>query len=268
MYLCLSFSTENSVKVMTSVMSYNIHLEHCEEQPRSWNERKSMVAQLIRSKSPEILGLQGATLGQTDWINSNLKGYEYYAPSSEHLEMGKDMCPILFSTELYDLMEQGTFLVGEAIEKTEGGTQQSQFLNWVKLRHKNSEKELYVLNTRIDEDDSERSLAIADRLEQMITQLVGSNTFLFVGDMDNTPDSGTIARIEKWAKDSQSSSLVSISDTDETYFGWKKGNQGERLDYVFLSSDIPANSYEVLDVADGQVYPSDHLPVYCKLRLQ
>ncbi len=266
--ICFGFSAESTVKVMTSVMSYNIHLEHCDNQPRSWNDRKPMVAQLIRSKAPEILGLQGASLGQTDWINTALKNYEYYAPISDNLKMGTDMCPILHSTSLFEQMDQGTFLIGEAIEASAEGKEHSQFLNWVKLRHVDSEKVLFVLNTRIDSKDDKKSIAIAERLEEIVIQLVGSETFLFLGDLSSTPESETISKIKGWAKDSQSSSLVSISDTEETYFGWKKGAEGERLDYVFLSSDIPANSYEVLDVANGYEYPSDHLPVFCKLRLQ
>ena len=78
--LCTSFASEEIGSTMTTVMTYNIHIEHSEEQPRSWEERKSMVAQLIRSREPDVLGLQESTLSQIVWLENTLKQYDYYAP--------------------------------------------------------------------------------------------------------------------------------------------------------------------------------------------
>ncbi|NNC84380.1 MAG: hypothetical protein HKN79_12465 [Flavobacteriales bacterium] len=273
MLLIAASLPESPVRVMTSVMTYNIHLESSSEQARPWDERKAMVAQVIHSRSPEILGLQGATLGQTEWLEEKLKDYASYAPTSQSLVMGTDMCPILYSRSIYESVDEGTFLIGEAIEKTESGQasdNQMQFLNWVKLRHMASEKELYVLNTRIDLDAGHDKFAITERLKDIITELVDGETFMLLADMAHSPESAIIRSISEWAKDSEENSLVSISDMEATQPGWvkRKDHSGERVDYIFLSFDIPANSYEVLDIDHEGEYPSDHLPVYCRLRIQ
>jgi hypothetical protein len=209
-------------------------------------------------------------LGQADWLNSALKDYEYYAPEANNLAMGTDLCPILYARDVYEAIDQGTFLIGEAIPKNLGNTETSQFLNWVKLRHRSSQKELYVLNTRIDLDRTTDNIAVVDRMEESIADLVDGETFIFLADMDHSPQSDVIQAISQWANDSESNSLVSISDLEVTNPGWRKvpNVSGERVDYVFLSFDIPANSYEVLDVAFNGEYPSDHLPVFCRLRIQ
>ncbi|NND93373.1 MAG: hypothetical protein HKN45_00795 [Flavobacteriales bacterium] len=271
--LSATVETGGPIRVMTSVMTYNIHLENCKESHRPWEERKAMVAQIIHSRAPEILGLQGATLGQTDWLNASLKDYEYYAPAHNSLEMGVDLCPILYSRNSFESVGQGTYLVGEAVSKIEAKPEKntSQFLNWVKLKHRSSQKEIYVFNTRIHLNPSSTNhRAIVQRMEDYITELVQDETFIFLADMAQGPESEAIKGIGQWANDSESNSLVSISDKEVTNPGWKKfrKEEGHRTDYIFLSFDIPANSYEVLDVAQEGEYPSDHLPVFCRLRIQ
>jgi len=228
-----------------------------------------MVAQVIRSKSPDILGLQGATLGQTKWLNKQLPAYGHYAPS-ESLELGLDLCPILYAKETYELVDYGSFLMGESSSSEQMALYcvQSNFLNWVSLRHKADGKMVYVFNTRVDKENSHYRSSIADRMHRVINELAGDETYMILGDLDSTPDSKQVNDISSWAKDSSESSLVSISDTESTYAGWSKGDAGKRVDYIFLSNDIPANSYEVLDTHFNNEYPSDHLPIYCKLRLQ
>ena len=263
---------EADLRVMTSVMTYNIHIENCNEQPRPWDERKSMVAQVIHSRAPEIIGLQGASLGQTDWLNSALKEYEYYAPTAQNLEMGTDICPILYARNVYESLDQGTILIGEAIAKVDSKRHDhpSRYLNWVKLRHIESQKILFVLNTKISVNAKSDKQKVADRIQESINVLVGEDTFIFLADLAQSPQSEIINEISKWANDSESNSLVSISDQEATHPGWKKirKHTGKRVDYIFLSMDIPANSYEVLDVAYDGEYPSDHLPVYCRIRIQ
>ena len=253
---------------MTTVMTYNIHIEHSTDQPRSWDDRKSMVAQLIRSHEPDVLGLQESTLSQIIWLDETLKEYAYYAPGEGKLNLGTDLCPIMYSGDVYEKLDEGTFLIGEAVHESAEDGRQSQFLNWVKLRHLIGDKVIFVLNTKIQDADPRRGATIAERMQEVNTELVGEDTFFLLGDLDCTPESATVSSISNWAKDSFNSSLVSISEQDATHFGWEPTLSGERLDYVFLSEDILANSYEVIDISIDNEYPSDHLPVFCRVRLQ
>jgi endonuclease/exonuclease/phosphatase family metal-dependent hydrolase len=266
--LCSSFSVPNSESTMTTVMTYNIHIEHSTDQPSSWDERKSMVAQLIRSREPDVLGIQESTLSQIEWLSAALNEYAYYAPGEGKLKLGTDLCPIMYSEEVYEKLDEGTFLIGEAVLESDTTGRQSQFLNWVKLKHIKGEKIVFVLNTRFQNIESKNGNTIAERMQAVISSLVGESTFFLLGDLDCTPESSTVSHISNWAKDSFNSSFVSISEQDATHFGWEPTQAGERVDYVFLSDDILANSYEVIDVSLDNEYPSDHLPVFCRVRIQ
>lgn len=266
--LCLSAYNDNGARIMTSVMTYNIHNELSPEQPRSWDERRAMVLQVIKSRTPDMLGMQGATLGQANWIDDNLDGYGLFAPIEGNLKVGLDLCPILYSELEFDALDQGSFLIGEAILQRDEVEDNALFLNWVKLEHKSSKKQLWLINTRLDEYElSNLEDPVADRIKDVISELVGDETFILLGGLNATPESATVAELSTWAKDSYESSLVSITNQEATSFGWERQSEGQRLDYIFLSQDIPANSYEVVDISLDNQYPSDHLPVYCKLRV-
>lgn len=259
-FLCSSSSiAEAQTRISTSVMSYNIHLEGSDEEAVPWDERRSLVAQAIRIKKPEILGVQGANFIQIDWLSDQLRDYQVHTPDALDVQLGADVCPIFFDKRKYEELSDGY----EMLEGPSGIT----FLNWMKLKRIDSNLELYVLNTHLDEEMSSDPTYV-EGLESRIRSIVGRSTFVFVGDLDKEPDSPFIQGIQAWANDSKRSSLVSISEMDATNVGWRISNTGKRTDYVFLSQDIPANSYEVVDVNYKDQYPSDHLPVFCRLRLE
>jgi len=254
----------------TSVMSYNIHIEDCGHLHPSWMERRSMVAQVIRLKSPEVLGLQGTSLSQLTFLHDNLKFYEFYYSKAIN-QTGLDLCPIMHDRRIYTSLEQGTYTLHNALSD-EALSMDSHagapFLNWVKLEHIPSKRILYAINTSlgtVSHIDSKKDVT-AD-LRNFIDDLVKGSTFVLMGDMATEPEEPSMVAMSSWAKDSHGSSLISISEIDDTFLGWEKCQSGKRLDYVFLSKDIPANSHEVVDIAFQNKFPSDHLPVFCRLRL-
>lgn len=247
----------------TSVMTYNIHLEGCAHDHPSWDERKSLVAQVIRLKTPEILGLQGASQGQLKWLLGNVGHYSAaYDDASDCFT--SDLSPILYDHRIYESIEKGTETLN--IEMSEG--LKKPFVNWVKLEHLLSERTLYVINTSLSGQESFNTDAdVMAEIKKTISDIVGDKTFMMLGDFGPSSEDRDLESLNSWAKDSQESSLVSISDIEETFLGWEKGNKGIRTDFVFLSNDIPANSHEVLNVAFQNKFPSDHMPVFCRIRL-
>ena len=254
----------------TSVMTYDIHMEGCGHHHPSWTERRSMVAQVIRLKSPEILGLQGTSLNQLTWLNENLQHYSFYYPS-ENTTLGADLCPIMHDNRIYATLDQGTYVIdklisAEALEKD--STVTAPFLNWVKLEHIPSKRVMYVVNTSFGSlEMTEAKPKAVTKMQSFIDDLVKGNSFILLGNLAAEPESPMIVELSMWAKDSNVSSLVSISEVEDTHLGWEKCEFGKRVDYVFLSNDIPANSHEVVDIAFQNKFPSDHLPVFCRLRL-
>jgi len=248
----------------TTVMSYNISLDNGEGK-QTWTERKKLVAQVIRSKRPEILGVQECSMSQTAWIQQDVGGYDWYALQEEgNTDHSNDMCPIFYKKSAYDLAEHGSFWLPTKTKDKSAST-----VNWVELDHKMTGKKIFAFNMRFQECSQEAHAFNARLLQERVNQIADGQTFVIVGDLSCEPHQEAVQSFSTWAKDSEQSCLVRITDRDETYIGWdKKKEDHKRVDYIFLSKDIPANSYEVVDISYKEQYPSDHLPVYCKLRLE
>lgn len=254
----------------TSVMTYDIHMEGCAHHHPSWMARRSMVAQVIRLKSPEILGLQGTSLNQLAWLKENLVHYDVHYPKSMTL-LGDDVCPILHDARIYTSLEDGTYVLDDLISakaSAKDNLATSPFLNWVKLEHIPSKRIIYVINTSLGSlNTDEGKPAAITKMQSFVDDLVAGNSFVLLGNLASEPESPTIVELSSWAQESNVSSLVSISAMEDTQLGWEKCASGKRVDYVLLSKDIPANSHEVVDIAFQNKFPSDHLPVFCRVRL-
>lgn len=249
----------------TTVMSYNIDSEKPEAQVR-WTERRSVIAQIIRSKRPEIIGVQESTPSQTNWLANNIIGYDYYSLSRDNGKYWQETCPIFYNKRAYKKIDQGSFwLSGQ-----QGNDDQSaKTVNWLKLEHFATKKVLHVFNTQFNNSDQNRRIESARLLKERVEGIVSGGTYIILGDLASEPGEEPVPWMTTWVKDSQESCLVNTTSVEHTYHGWQgQSEEQKRVDYVLLSMDIPANSHEIVDVRYKDTYPSDHLPVFCRLRLQ
>jgi len=88
------------------------------------------------------------------------------------------------------------------------------------------------------------------------------------GDFNAEPDDETVKLLTDKYNEAKDHSFIKSSTLDYTFVGSEEQDNKRKLqDYVFFSKDFPVNSYEVINTKYNQKYPSDHLPVLCKLRL-
>jgi hypothetical protein len=64
----------NSLRVMT----YNIRYDNVEDGENQWPHRKANVASLIRTRAPDIFGVQEALARQMNDLQTALPNYRYY----------------------------------------------------------------------------------------------------------------------------------------------------------------------------------------------
>jgi len=252
-----------------SAMTYNIRFDNPEDKDFNWEDRKMMVSQTISSNAPDVMGIQEAYYNQIKWLESELKIYEWYAVGSDDGEFRGEHCAIFYNHEKYDKIDSGTYWLSEDLDKPGSiawDAQEPSVLTWVKLRVKLTKEEIFVFNTRLADQEKAR-VEGGKVILQKIESLTGDTSFILTGDFNAEPDHQTVQLLTNTYKEAKEHSFIKSSSVDYTFVGYKNNADSRKLqDYVFFSKDFPVNSYEVLNTKYNEKYPSDHLPVLCKLR--
>ena len=265
-YIGFSFSnvsvedtTFTSEKIICT-MSYNIRFDNPEDKNFNWEDRKSLISQTISSNTPDVIGIQEAYYNQVRWLDEELKVYDWYAIGSDDGKFRGEYCAIFYNRQKFTNINSGTIWLNEKVTNAE-----KSVITWVQLRMLSSDEEIYVFNTRLTMEDKEKS-AIVGKLMSEVSMVAGNSRFILTGDFHLEPNESDILKIKEWCKEAKENSFINSSTLDYTFIG-DNGDDKKCFDYVFFSNDFPVNTYEVLNNSHKAKFPSDHLPILCKLRL-
>ncbi|MDO8667929.1 MAG: endonuclease/exonuclease/phosphatase family protein [bacterium] len=218
----------------------------------SWNiwvdGKFDQIAGFLKTAKADIIGLQEVEVNdlQLDIIGF-LKslGYEYvFAPVRKVFgeEIWNDG-PAIFSK--YKMIDTKTYLLSE----TDGRAA-------IKADIKIENKILHVFCTHLKHTHQQPSELQELQIKTLIKVLPKEKTIV-MGDFNAMPDSAAIKAMTKIMIDSDPTSTPTINAPLFDCSGCDMSNVADiRLDYIFASKDIKANSFKV----HGAV-SSDHLPI-------
>lgn len=250
-------------------MTYNIRFDTPGDERFKWDERRNIISQTISSNSPDVMGIQEAYYNQIKWLEDDLKVFDWYAVGGEDGGFRGEYCAIFFQKDKYELMDSGTYWLAE--DDTKPGSlgwdsEEPCVMTWVKLKTKSNGETVFVFNTRLGETEKSK-IEGSKKLIRKIGEIAKNNSFILTGDFNSEPEHKSIQLIKEQCKEAKTSCFINASEIDYTLIFDDNGNTvHKRQDYVFFSENFPVNSYEVLNNTYNEKYPSDHLPVLCKLR--
>ena len=258
------------------VMTYNVRREGKEDAPeRTWRNRSPLVCALIKNINPDIFGLQEPTADQIEHIKTALSAHGMNLESfgqgrgSSWFGMGKDEYnPILYNKDICTVSEteQGTFSTN-TVDTWFGWTpwhkEQTGYLpricTWGKFKINATGQEFYFYNTHLDHMFPEaKKLCAQNVAKHIVEQNKGNLPVILVGDFNNE------------FKDAVKEALAGFENTKdlaaniigprETSTGW--GDEKLKLiDHILKSRNISVSNHAVVP-HEGDVYPSDHRPVF------
>ena len=88
------------------LMSYNIRCGLCEAKgtPQYWPERKLLLAHLIQTQQPDLIGLQEAELFQVHDLVAMLPQYQWYAKGRDDGETKGESTAVLYHKDKLQLL--------------------------------------------------------------------------------------------------------------------------------------------------------------------
>ena len=251
------------------VASFNVRWEGLDDGPDAWEQRRDLVAKVLRQESPDSVGLQEPSPRQVDDILSAL-------PHHAAFTYDRSTEPILYRTDRFRLAESGGFLLfaGTALP----GSRRT--CTWVRLIEIKTGRAYYHYNVHLDHRLQDSRWTSARRLSEQIAARSHLDPLVVTGDFNAREDSPTLSFLKgegsvRDEKDVPFESALPLVDTfrvvsPDATAGTTRGvlgiGRGRKIDYVLVEPTTEVIEARILtDPIDGR-YPSDHFPVTARVR--
>jgi endonuclease/exonuclease/phosphatase family metal-dependent hydrolase len=261
-------------------MSFNIRYGSAEDGENHWRNRADLVADVIRTAGPDVLGLQEALRFQIDELHAALPGYGEIGVGRDDGREAGEYAAILYRRDRLQVIDQGTFWLSETPDipgSTSWGNRITRICTWARFSDMTDGTEFTVHNVHFDHESQPSRVRSA---ELLVTRLRTANPrvpSIVLGDFNagvDNPARLLLAPTPGGQTPTQTASLVDTyaathpkSARDGTFNGFTGERSGERIDAILVSEDWTVRSATTVHTDRNGRYPSDHFPVTAVLHL-
>lgn len=256
-----------------TLMTYHLGGDAGGDGADAWPARRTTVAQIVNGLGPDLLGVQGALPRQVAYLDSALAAYDYIGEGSDG-RGGGEHAAIFYRRDRLEVGEANTIWLSPTPREVSvgWGASRARVATYGRFRERGTAREVFVVNTRLDPASPEaqrRGLAL---IEEVVAGLAEPGLpAILMGDLGAGPASREIERLRDGFADVRDLSLRPPRGREATYVGFDgSAVPARRTDYLLVrrGGRGAVDDYAALDTRrpDGR-YPSDHLPVYARVRL-
>lgn len=265
----LTFAQPENIKVMT----YNIRCGYCEDSSsvNNWSNRKYLVAYLIKSHHPDLIGVQEAEMFQVNELIEMLGEYNWYGVSRENGKEQGESTAILYNKKRFEALSKQTLWLAETPKQVSKGWDAAfkRTVTIIKFMEKQSHKEFYYANTHFDHI-GERARTESSRL--IVKELSKYSTdipVIFSGDLNYTASSEGYKIISKKLFDTKIASKTENTGGNISFNGFGKDIQPDnKIDFIFVNDKVEVLNQLIDTTTFNGLYPSDHYPVIAEIKLK
>lgn len=260
-----------------NVMTFNIRLDVPSDSLNSWQYRKDNATEMVRMNDVDILGMQEVLFNQMNDLKERLPQYTAIGVGREDGADKGEFSPIFYKKDRFSAIESGTFWVSETPELAGSKGWDASYIRvatWAILKEKATGKEIFAINTHLDNDGLIARKEGGNLLLKKAEELGKGLPIVLTGDFNDTPQSEAIKNITDASKtnhllDSKTIALKT-SGTDWTFHNFGRLAESERplIDYIFVSKQIKVQDYAVLPDTLNGTFVSDHKPVLSKITIE
>lgn len=268
-----SFSADEKGEKV-SVMSFNIRFGTANDKENAWPHRRELVAETIRKRSPDLLGLQEAIDFQVEFLADKLPEYVVYSvPRTPG--RGGETCAILYRRDRFRKVDEGTFWLSETPDEVGSISWDSslpRITSWVRLESLASGKELIFANTHFDHKGVVARTESAKLIRSHLAEIAGDVPIAITGDFNCGEESepyATLTDRDEGFRDTFREAQPGKDLANEiTFTGFGLNPGTARIDWVLCSDHwgILSAGIDRYRGEDGR-YPSDHEAVFSILEL-
>jgi endonuclease/exonuclease/phosphatase family metal-dependent hydrolase len=229
--------------------------------------------------------LQEALAGQLDEILQALPHYRAVGVGRDDGKRSGELTAILYLAERFDVPEQGTFWLSDTPDvpgSKSWGNVLPRICTWARLVDRRTGSGFYVYNLHLSHASQPSRERSAELLAERISKRASSDRVVVLGDLNAGESNpvmqyltGKLPKITTGgAKGVASPQLVDTfrvlhSEAVEvgTYHGFNGATNEERIDHVLVQPAVRVLEAAIVRDNENGRYPSDHYPVFARLRL-
>lgn len=262
-----------SQRAELNVATFNIRYDAAAdaEHGDSWDERKAAVAELITSHDFDIVGTQEGNARQIADLEQLMPAYAHIGHPYGGASGDIHTATIFYKRDRLELLDEGTFWYSPTPDTESIGWDATdlRLCHWGKFRDKDSGREFFFFDSHLYWRLKEAKANSGRVHIEKVSEIAAGSTVISVGDFNSTEQTPQVKDILTLLEDSFRKTSSAPKGCVETNLGGGNflGPATNRIDFIFVSPDVEVLSYEVLeDKRDNGHYPSDHLPIICRVR--
>jgi endonuclease/exonuclease/phosphatase family metal-dependent hydrolase len=252
--------------------TYNLRLNTPDDGPNAWPLRRRRSRACVDRLSPgRFAGHAGRLMDQVEDLAA-MPGFAYVGVGRDDGKRAGEHSAIFYRTSSFPVAGARRFLVerdaGTVPGKGWDATCCNRIASWAKLRERVSGQVFYAFSVHFDHQGVIARRESAHLMVRKMHEIAGDNPVLCLGDFNATPESEPIRIMSASLRDARAVSQAPPYGPVGTFNDFKiDAPLKDRIDYIFLGPRWQVLRYAVLTDMHEARFPSDHLPVVARLKL-
>ncbi len=256
------------------VLSFNIRYGTAPDGEDRWEKRRERVFSILRRSAPDVAGLQEALRFQLDSIRAALPEYGEVGVGRDDGKTAGEYSAILYRRDRFRVEEEGTFWFSDTPE-TPGskswGNQIPRICSWARFAERTSGRSFYVYNLHLDHISQPSRERSAEYLKRAIARRNAPDPVVITGDFNASEDNPAVLALVGAPRERPFLDTFRVLHPEArdagTFHGFSGRSSGGKIDYIFVSPELETLDAEILRDHEGGRYPSDHFPVFARVRI-
>lgn len=253
-----------------NVMSFNIRYNNPGDSINAWSNRKEWVKSLVKFYDTDILGIQEGLSDQVDYLQT-ATGFAVEGVGRDDGKRAGEFVAIYYNPDRFVKRLSGHFWLSETPDIPSKGWDAAivRLCTWVRLYDKIRKQEFYVFNTHYDHVGVLARVKSSELIQKQIVLIAGDLPVILTGDLNVSPQTESVATLKTFLNDAREVSQEPPYGPEGSFSGFIfTAPLKDRIDYIFTSKHFKVLKYGILSDSKDQRYPSDHLPVFSRVRIE
>jgi endonuclease/exonuclease/phosphatase family metal-dependent hydrolase len=267
--LVLSAAAFASAPEALTVMTFNIRYGTADDGPNRWELRRGQLIDVLKSQSPDVLGVQEALHFQLDEILAALSDYRMVGVGRADGGHGGEYSAILYRASRLTVRRADTFWFSDTpdvVRSNTWGNAIERICTWALFDDKLG-RPFYIFNLHLDHVSQPSREKSVELLLGRITARAPLAPVIVTGDFNTGERNPATQAMLKLFRDTYRvihPTATDVGTANQFTFG---KIDSEKIDYVFVQPDAQVLTAEIVRTAVDGRYPSDHFPVVARVLL-